>query len=79
VNGSAVEVEDARRHPVFKNYSVVGEGHVVAYLGMPLADDAGNTVGALNVVDKVPRQWSPGHVQILSDLAEVAAKRMFGG
>ena len=77
VNGSAVNVDDARRHPLFKKYSVVGEGSVVAYLGMPLADGAGNTVGALNVFDGVPRKWSPGHLQILSDLAGVAAARMF--
>lgn len=78
VNGSPVEVEDARRHPLFKKYSVVGDGRVVAYLGMPLADRAGNTVGALNVFDGVPRQWSRGHVQILNDLAGVVAARMFG-
>ncbi len=76
-NGSLVRVDDARHHPVFKTYSVVGEGRVVAYLGVPLADTAGNTVGALSVSDSVPRKWSSGHIQILEDLAAVATARMF--
>ncbi|MDG4664254.1 GAF domain-containing protein [Mycobacterium sp. 236(2023)] len=78
VNGSLVRVDDARGHPLFKKYSVVGAGRVVSYLGVPLADSAGNTVGALSVFDHVPRQWRPGHIQILDDLAGVATARMFG-
>lgn len=76
-NGSLVRVDDARHHPAFKTYSGVGEGRVVAYLGVPLADAAGNTVGALSVSDRAPREWSSGHVQILDDLAAVATARMF--
>lgn len=77
-NGSLVRVDDARQHPLFKTYSVVGENRVVAYLGVPLTDRAGNTVGALSVSDSAPREWSRGHIQILDDLAGVATSRMFG-
>ena len=77
-NGSPVSVDDARRHQLFKRYSAVAHGHVIAYLGMPLADDAGNTVGALSVSDTAARRWTSGHLQILGDLAAVAAARMFG-
>ncbi len=77
-NGSPVSVDDARRHPLFKRYSAVAHGHVIAYLGTPLADNAGNTVGALSVSDTVPRRWTSGHLQILGDLAAVAAARIFG-
>ncbi|MGQ9350948.1 GAF domain-containing protein [Mycolicibacterium gilvum] len=77
-NGSPVSVDDARRHPLFKRYSAVGQGHVIGYLGMPLADDAGNTVGALSVSDTAPRRWTSGHLQILGDLAAVAAAQIFG-
>lgn len=77
-NGSAVEVEDARLHPLFKTFSAVAQGRICAYLGMPLADDTGNTVGALSVSDTAPRRWTSGHLQILGDLAAVAAARMFG-
>ncbi|MFB1295243.1 GAF domain-containing protein [Mycobacterium sp. pW049] len=76
-NGSLVRVDDARQHPLFKRYSVVTEGHVTAYLGVPLIDRAGNAVGALSVSDSAPRQWSPGHIQVLEDLAGVATLRIF--
>jgi GAF domain-containing protein len=34
-------------------------------------------VGTLCVFDDKPRLWGTGHVQILSDLARLAAERMF--
>ncbi|MDA2894473.1 GAF domain-containing protein [Mycolicibacterium sp. BiH015] len=76
-NGSLVRVDDARHHPLFKTYSVVGQGHVTAYLGVPLTDRAGNTVGALHVSDGSPREWSRGHIQILDDLAAAVTSRIF--
>lgn len=76
-NGSLVRVDDARNHPLFKTYSVVRESRVVAYLGVPLADAAGNTVGALSVSDTAPREWSRGHIQILDDLAAAVTARLF--
>lgn len=76
-NGSLVRVDDARQHPLFKTYSVVDQGHVTAYLGVPLSDRAGNTVGALSVFDSAPREWSRGHAQILDDLAAAVASRIF--
>jgi signal transduction protein with GAF and PtsI domain len=48
-NGSLVRVDDARVHPLFKTYSVVGEGRVLAYLGMPLSDRAGNTTAGVEL------------------------------
>ena len=77
-NGASVSVDDARRHPLFKKYAAVAQGHVVAYLGMPVADDAGHTVGALSVSDTAVRRWTSGQMQILGDLAAVAAARIFG-
>ncbi|ADU00664.1 GAF domain-containing protein [Mycolicibacterium gilvum] len=77
-NGSPVSVDDARRHPLFKKWSSVRHAEVVAYLGMPLTDSAGHTVGTLSVSDRSPRRWTSGHMQILSDLAAVATERIFG-
>jgi len=77
-NGKALIIEDARVHPVFKNHVAVRDGSVVAYLGTPLVDNAGNAIGTLCVFDDKPRLWSTGHVQVLSDLAGIAAERMFG-
>lgn len=76
-NGSLVRVDDARNHPLFKTYSVVRESSVIAYLGVPLADAAGNTVGALSVSDTAPREWRRGHIQILDDLAAAVTARLF--
>ena len=76
-NGSLVRVDDARQHPLFKTYSTVDSGDVTAYLGVPLTDRAGNTVGALSVFDEASREWSRGHIQILDDLAAAVTSRIF--
>ena len=77
-NGAPLILEDARVDPVFKNHPVVRDGSVVAYLGIPLIDDDGNAIGTLCVFDDKPRLWGTGHVQVLSDLAALAAERIFG-
>jgi GAF domain-containing protein len=76
-NGTPLILEDARIDPVFKNHPAVLDGTVVAYLGMPLADHEGNAVGTLCVFDDKPRLWSTGHIKILTDLAALAAERIF--
>ncbi|TQR85414.1 GAF domain-containing protein [Mycobacterium hodleri] len=76
-NGAPLILEDARVDPVFKNHPAVLAGAVVAYLGIPLMDGAHNAVGTLCVFDSKPRLWSTGHVQVLSDLAGLAAERIF--
>ncbi|UUO03404.1 GAF domain-containing protein [Mycolicibacterium novocastrense] len=78
-NGAPLILEDARIDPIFKQHPAVQDGTVVAYLGIPLMDDAGNAVGTLCVYDTKPRLWSTGHLQVLSDLAALAAERMFYG
>ncbi len=77
-NGTSLVLEDARVDPTFKDHPAVLDGTVVAYLGIPLVDRHGNAIGTLCVYDSKPRMWSTGHVQILSDLAEIAADRIFG-
>ncbi len=77
-NGAPLVIEDARADPVYRNHPAVQDGTVVAYLGIPLKDVAGNAVGTLCVFDTQPRLWSTGHVQILNDLAGLMAERMFG-
>lgn len=77
-NGSALLLEDARTDPVFRNHPAVRDGTMVAYLGIPLTDNDDNAVGTLCVFDVKPRLWGTGHVRILSDLAQLAAEKMFG-
>nr|WP_090339854.1 GAF domain-containing protein [Mycolicibacterium malmesburyense]CRL68459.1 GAF domain-containing protein [Mycolicibacterium malmesburyense] len=76
-NGAPLILEDARVDPTFKQHPAVRDGTVVAYLGIPLMDQAGNAVGTLCVYDTKPRLWGTGHVQVLNDLAALAGERMF--
>lgn len=76
-DGAPLILEDARLDPTFKKHPAVQDGTVVAYLGIPLIDQAGNAIGTLCVYDTKPRLWGTGHVQVLSDLAALAAERIF--
>lgn len=76
-SGTPLVLRDARLDPTFMNHPVVRDGSVVAYLGIPLVGDDGNAVGALCVYDTKPRMWGNGHLQILGDLAKLAAERIF--
>lgn len=71
-------LEDARTDPIFKNHPVVRSGAIAAYLGIPLFDPEGHAIGTLCVFDDKPRLWGTGHVQVLTDLAELATERIFG-
>jgi GAF domain-containing protein len=77
-SGTPLVIEDARADATFHNHPVVLGGSLVAYLGMPLTNAAGHTIGTLCVGDRRPRRWRNGHVQILQDLAEVVGSRVFG-
>lgn len=77
-NGATLVLEDARIHPIYKNHPAVRDGSVVAYLGAPLADRDGNAIGTLCVFDTKPRLWGTGHIQLLSDFANLVAERIFG-
>ncbi|MGO4442393.1 GAF domain-containing protein [Mycobacterium sp. 2YAF39] len=73
-----VILEDARTDPVFMKHPVVRSGAAIAYLGIPLIDHDGHAIGTLCVFDNKPRSWGTGHVQVLSDLAQLAVERIFG-
>lgn len=77
-DGAPLILEDARNDQVFKNHPVVRSGAVIAYLGIPLVGHDGHAIGTLCVFDDKPRQWGTGHVQLLSDLAQLAVERIFG-
>ncbi|MCV7302490.1 GAF domain-containing protein [Mycobacterium barrassiae] len=77
-DGNPLVLEDARSDPVFMKHPVVRSGAVAAYLGIPLMSSDGHAIGTLCVYDDKPRQWGTGHIQILSDLAHLAADRIFG-
>lgn len=64
-------VEDAREHDLVKNNKAVEEG-VIAYAGIPLRSQDGESIGALCVVDSKPRQWSGEDIENLRALARGA-------
>ncbi|WP_223757522.1 GAF domain-containing sensor histidine kinase [Myxococcus sp. RHSTA-1-4] len=66
-NGPLV-VPDTRQAPLLRDCLGVTELGAVAYMGIPLVSD-GQVLGALCVVDTVPRQWTSEEVGILQDLA----------
>jgi len=71
-------LEDARNDPIFRNHPAVRSGAIAAYLGIPLIDHDGHAIGTLCVFDDKPRLWGTGHIQVLTDLAELAMERIFG-
>ena len=54
------------------NALVTGAPHINFYAGAPLKLRSGESVGALCVIDTVPRQLEPAQIAILSDLAKIA-------
>ena len=64
-----LSVEDARRDPRLRGHPAVEAIGVVSYLGVPLALPDGHIIGALCVIDNVPRGWTAEDRQALTDLA----------
>ena len=62
-------VSDAASDERVRTLPPVSAGQVGAYLGVPLADDAGRAVGALCVFDAAPRAWSEADLALLEQLA----------
>jgi two-component system cell cycle sensor histidine kinase/response regulator CckA len=68
-SGVPLVIEDARRHPLVRSNPAVRELGWISYAGVPLTLSDGWTLGALAVVDALPRIWSPRDVELLEDLA----------
>ena len=62
-------VEDARHHQLVRTNPAVREYGWVAYAGVPLTDRSGHVLGALSVIDGMPRLFSERDLDLLEDLA----------
>ena len=71
--GEPLILEDARLHRLVKERGIVSELGIVAYAGAPITTRDGHVLGALCVMDHVPRVWSPLDVQVLGTLAASAS------
>jgi diguanylate cyclase (GGDEF)-like protein/PAS domain S-box-containing protein len=62
-------VVDAREHPLLRDNLAVRDLAVISYAGVPLITSNDEVLGALCVVDSVPRQWSADDIVVLRELA----------
>lgn len=70
-------VPDATKDPRFTNNPlVVGPPHIRFYAGAPLQTSDGFNLGALCVIDTIPRKLSQPQSAILTDLAAVAVDEL---
>lgn len=69
VANAPLVVEDARVHPLLHDNLAIGDLGVIAYAGVPLVAPDGATLGALCVIDHVPRRWADDVVAVLDDLS----------
>ena len=75
VRRKALVLEDVSDYPRFAGNPVVDEFGIRSYLGAPLIDSTGMTLGTLCVADVQPRPWGkPGLEAIKSSAAELVAR-----
>jgi diguanylate cyclase (GGDEF)-like protein/PAS domain S-box-containing protein len=71
--GEPLVLADARGHPALRAAGARLEPGMVAFIGVPLLVAGGQVAGAFCSVDRLTREWSPGDVAFLRDLAATAA------
>lgn len=76
--GESMVLPDAHADPALRGSPAVAELGIVSYVGHPLRAPAGDVLGALCVADHVPRAWTGDDVQLVADLAEIAADEISG-
>ncbi len=62
-------ISDTREHPLVSENLAIRDLGVIAYAGIPLVLEDGNSIGALCAIDARPRQWTEREMQVLDDLA----------
>jgi serine phosphatase RsbU (regulator of sigma subunit) len=73
LSAKSLIVEDARDHELVADNGAVRDLGVIAYAGFPLTDGAGNVLGSLCAIDRVPRRWDPAQLDALEDLASMCS------
>jgi GAF domain-containing protein len=68
----ALIVEDARRDLLLSANPATAEMGIVAYAGVPLRAEPGETIGSFCAVDVKPRRWDTQELRALYDAAHVA-------
>jgi PAS domain S-box-containing protein len=71
--GEPLILQDTRIHPLTKDKGAVTELGIVAYAGAPITTRDGHVLGALCVMDRVPRVWTVRDMETLATLAASAS------
>ena len=74
--GAPVIVCDAVTDRRMARNRAVLEFGVRAYAGMPINSRSRRTLGALGVVDYLPRDWTDDRMALLAELAQIAADEL---
>jgi hypothetical protein len=77
VSNQPLLISDARKHPLVQSNLAIEDLDVIAYVGTPLVDDGGHTLGSFCVIEHEPRQWGAEDVDILHDFAAAVMDRAF--
>jgi two-component system sensor kinase FixL len=77
--GLPLVVDNAAADPRLRNNPAVRDLGIVAYLAVPLALPSGTIVGALCVVDGIPRTWDAPEQEALNDLAGAVMAEIAAG
>jgi len=64
-------IMDAREHPLVRENPAIRDFGVIAYLGMPLTNEDGHTLGSLCAIDTEPREWPSESIRMLKELAQM--------
>lgn len=76
VSSQPLLVTDARKHPLVQENLAIEDLDVIAYMGVPLTDAEGNTLGSFCVIEHDPRQWTAAEVELLHDFAAAVLDRI---
>ncbi|PJG47749.1 diguanylate cyclase [Sphingobium sp. LB126] len=70
-------ITDAREDARFcDNPLVTGDPNIRSYAGIPLETPDGYNIGSLCAIDTVPRQFDPGQIAILQNLAALVVEQL---
>ncbi|MFN0262832.1 HWE histidine kinase domain-containing protein [Tepidamorphus sp. 3E244] len=64
-------VGDASEHPLLRDNSAVKDLGVRSYMGVPIHNHTGETLGSFCAIEDTPREWSEEDREALEDLAAI--------
>ena len=70
-------IPDTLADPRFAHYgSVVGKPHIRSYIGVPLSSPDGYNLGSLCALDRKPREFNAGQIEVLKSFAALVVDEL---